>query len=129
MDISRSHRIERGRATLPVHEEHYVCEDSYDGVSTLKYPARWQTTLPVIVHNWATRTNLSHRGRAVASLSLRLYFFSKRSCCCDVIFLMSGGHTFLSLYVGLVPTAFSRGLVACANRRTSVGNMAGVNSE
>lgn len=102
-----------------------------ESVNTKKLQ-RVQKRIPhVIVHSWASRTNLSQRGRAVAIFNLRLYFFSKRSCCCGDMVFMSGGHTFLSLKAdpGFVNAASSCGFAACASRRASVGNMAGVRFE
>lgn len=91
-----THPLEWLPLGLPVHKQDAIHQDAY------RYQKPHLATihmadLPVTLTSWATPTNLSHLGRAVASLTLRLYFFSNRNCSFDDSLEKSGGHTFFGL--------------------------------
>lgn len=87
--------------------------------------------IPVKVANCAYLTPFCHLGACCASTTLRLYFFSKRSCCCGVRSPRFGGHTLRALngvlaavVVVLEPRIEDVTLLrGSRERRRSVGNM------
>jgi hypothetical protein len=88
---------------------------------------QFRISIPTTKKSWKSLTPLSHAGRRLARPTLRLYFFSNRSCCWGVNLLKSGGQIFFVRYGLLNATTvdFVVLVAAAAARLIEVGNIVG----